>query len=189
MCAVGVLFAPPPSYVDCQEIRNPASELKKNTQSGTIKDHCSLQDEYFQESQLQVDHKSLLECHLDDEHECVVERRFVSPSCRSFKSITVFIKAFKMLIKPLSDLLLWRDRFFSTSSDRCIFMVQSFECLLRLLSSHCAESMVLVYPLHSMKVSMISRSDFFLVLLQRRNGKFECDFIVLDDTFLSTPNT
>ena len=47
-------------------------------------------------------------------------RRIVSPSCRSIKSMCMFFKAFKLLIEPLSDLSLWRDRFVSTSSDRCI---------------------------------------------------------------------
>ena len=42
--------------------------------------------------------------------------------------------------------------------------------LLRLIRSHCDDSLVLVCPLRSMKVSMISRSGLFLVLLQRRNG-------------------
>ena len=42
--------------------------------------------------------------------------------------------------------------------------------LLRLIRSHCDDSLVLVCPLRSMKVSMISRYGLFLVLLQRRNG-------------------
>ena len=69
MCAVGVLFTLP---VDCQEIKFPASEITSLEQLKK-KIHCSLHDEYFHESQLQVDHKSLLGCHRDDEDECVVE--------------------------------------------------------------------------------------------------------------------
>ena len=49
---------------------------------------------------------------------------------RSFKSIIVFFKAFKLLIKPLSDLLCKRDKFVSTSSDSCIFVIQYFAYLL-----------------------------------------------------------
>ena len=36
--------------------------------------------------------------------------------------------------------------------------------------SHCPDSVVLVHFLHSMRVSMNSRSDFFLLLSQCRNG-------------------
>ena len=52
------------------------------------------------------------------------------------------------------------------------------------LYSHCAESMVLECLLHSMKVSTISRSDFFLVVLQRWNGlpmrlhRIECVIVI-----------
>ena len=58
--------------VDCLEFKYLAREINI---TGTIKEekHCSLKDEDFHESQLQVDHKSLLGCHRDDEDECVVE--------------------------------------------------------------------------------------------------------------------
>ena len=78
------------------------------------------------------------------------------------------------------------DKFVSTSSDRCMLLVHAFACLLRLVSSHCADSMVLVYTLHSVKVSMISRSDFFSCCSV--GMVFQCDFIVLNDTFLNPPN-
>ena len=118
--------------VDCQESKCPASE--KSLILGRLKKkHCSLQDEDSHESQFHVDQKSLLGCHRDveDEDECVSGRGIVSPSCRSIKSICLFFKALKLLIAPLSDLLLWRDRFVSTSVI-AIFMIQSFACLLRL---------------------------------------------------------
>ena len=51
----------------------------------------------------------------------------------------------------------------------CSWYSLSHVCFASFLS-HCAGSMVLVYPLHSMKVSFISRSDYFLLLLQCRNG-------------------
>ena len=65
------LFTPP---VDCQER---IFSGKRNDITGIIKEentiHCSVQDDDFHESQLQVDHKSLLGCHRDLEDECVVE--------------------------------------------------------------------------------------------------------------------
>ena len=69
MCAAAVLFT---HSVDCQEIKFPASEM---TSLEEIKktNHCLVQDDDFHETQLQVDHKSLLGCHRDDEDECVVE--------------------------------------------------------------------------------------------------------------------
>ena len=38
------------------------------------------------------------------------------------------------------------------------------------IQGHCADSMVLVHLLRSMRVTMISRAGFFLVLLLCRNG-------------------
>ena len=74
-CAVGVLTVYT-SPVDCQEMKFPASEINiTHLEHFKKKNHCSLQDEDFHESQFQVDHKSLLGCHRDDEDEdeCVVE--------------------------------------------------------------------------------------------------------------------
>ena len=58
--------------------RLPGDEIsgKRNDITGTIKEekiHCSVQDDDVHEFQLQVDHKSLLGCHHDDEDDCVVE--------------------------------------------------------------------------------------------------------------------
>ena len=74
------------------------------------------------------------------------------------------LQAFKLLIAPLSDLLLWRDRFVSTFSDCCTLLVPSFACLLRFHKSHCADSVALEYLLQTLKVSLIFRSDFCLVV-------------------------
>ena len=64
---------------------------------------------------------------------------------KSIKEICVIFKAFKLLIAPLSDLLLWSDRFVSTSSDCSILMVQIFCMSASHLQSQCADSMVLVH--------------------------------------------
>ena len=86
----------------------------------------------------------------------------VSPFCGSFKSITVFSKVFELLIKPLSNFLPWRDRFVSTSSEICMFVIQSFACLLRLFKV----TALIHWHFNTLciQVSISSRSDFFLVV-------------------------
>ena len=58
--------------VDCQEIKFLEREMTSLEQVQK-KIHCSVKDDDFHESQLQIDHKSLLGCHRDNENECVVE--------------------------------------------------------------------------------------------------------------------
>ena len=77
------------------------------------------------------------------------------------------------------------DKFDSTSSDRCVLSVQSFAFLLRLFKVT-ADSVVLVHLLRSMIVSMISRSDFFSCC--SAGMVVQCDFIVLNDTYLKPLN-
>ena len=132
VCAVGVLFTPP---VHCQDIKFQASE-KKDIHLEHLKKKKSLFNPRWRFPRIPVPRWPQVAAWLPSwwrrwrRMRC--GRRTVSPSCLSFKSIIVFIKALKLLIKPLSDLSLWRDRFLSTSSDRRFFMVQSFACLLRL---------------------------------------------------------
>ena len=113
-------------------------------------------------------------------------RKIVSPSCRSFKSIFVFIKAFKLLIAPLSDLLLWRDRFVSTSSDRCVFMVQSFAYLLRFFEVTALIHWSLKTLCNQWKFPWFLVPTSFWSCCNVRMV-FQCDFIVLNDTFLTPP--
>ena len=68
MCAVGVLFT---HSVDYQETKMSSKRNKKHSFWDDLKNHCSLQDEDYDESQFHVDHESLHGYRRDDE--CVVE--------------------------------------------------------------------------------------------------------------------
>ena len=52
--------------IDCQEIKFPASEMT------SLNNHRKIT---VQSRMFQVDHKSLLGCHRDDEDKCVMEER------------------------------------------------------------------------------------------------------------------
>ena len=63
-----------PLPVDCQEIKYSASEKNTPLERLKKKNHCSLLDADFHESQFHVDRKSLLGYRDDeDEDECVEE--------------------------------------------------------------------------------------------------------------------
>ena len=104
--------------------------------------------------------------------------RIALPSCGGFTSIILFLKAFKLLVKPLSDLSHWRDRFVSTYSDCCVLMVYS-------LLHVCFACFALIH--WSMYTLCIQRR-FPWFLCSNVGMVFQCDFIVLNDLFLSPPN-
>ena len=93
-------------------------------------------------------------------------RLIVSPSWGSFKSVIVFFKAFKWLIKPLSHLLPWRDRFVPTSSDRCVFLLQYFACLLHYFKV----TALIQWPLNTFCIQRQFHDIAFRLLSCRRNG-------------------
>ena len=159
------------------------------------KKHCSLQDEDSHESQFHVDHKSLLGCHRDFsfihalmvskskrhrvQRQSVTARRRDRIPCKQACHLSeVALRRMRCAKKTLSSFLrsiksihvLFMDRFVSTSSYCCILMVQSFACLFCIFKSHCADSVVLVHLLRSLRVSMHSRSDFPLLSSQCTNG-------------------
>ena len=110
-----VCLSTPP--VDCQEIKFLASE---KSISEPRRKNCSVQDDVCHESQLRFDFQSLLCCQCDED----------AFSCTRFKSVIVFSEAFKLLIKPLPDLLCGRDWCVSFSSDCCMFVIQPFALVL-----------------------------------------------------------